>query len=280
MQAAKVTTRVFGPDEIVNTGLNLKGFPFQWLFFVMQIQSSFNTMSESRPNRRRRRSASSLANSHTKNSESTQSHTGPKRTKLVGPTKSETTLLPVFPGLTPDQVYVPANQAECQNAVDEILAAGIAGFDTEAKPTFRVGQKSDGPHVVQFSLTDKAFIFQLHRSECEKACAEIITSQRVLKVGFGLKNDHAQIRRRFGITFNHVLDLDQVFRERGYQGQIGVRGAIGVLHKQCFKKSKSTTTSNWAIRELTPRQLLYAANDAYAALKVMEALQAEGYPEL
>ena len=45
------------------------------------------------------------------------------------------------------------------------------------------------------------------------------------------------------------------------------------------KKSKSTPTSNWALRELTPRQLLYAANDSYAALKIMEALQAEGHLE-
>lgn len=234
-------------------------------------------MSESapRPNRRRRRPAASSPNSSANSAESK----APKKAWLMGPSKAETALLPAFPGLTPDQVYVPATPIECQNAVDAILAAGIAGFDTEAKPTFRVGQKSDGPHVVQFALTDKAFIFQLHRSECEKACAVIISSEKVLKVGFGLKNDHTQIRRRFGIAFNNVFDLDQVFRKRGYQGQIGVRGAMGVVLNQCFKKSKSTTTSNWALRELTPRQLLYAANDSYAALKIMEALQAEGHLE-
>jgi hypothetical protein len=200
-----------------------------------------------------------------------------RRTKLMGPTKAETALLPAFPGLSLDQIHVPQTQAECQSAVDEIVTAGICGFDTEAKPTFRKGQKSDGPHVVQCSLTDKAFIFLLHHSECEKAAAELIESKHVLKVGFGLKNDHGQIRQRLGITLNHTLDLDQTFRKQGYSGQIGVRGAIGVLLKQCFKKSKSTTTSNWALKELSPRQLLYAANDAYAALKVMEALQAEAH---
>jgi len=62
----------------------------------------------------------------------------------------------------------------------------------------------------------------------------------------------------------------------GYAGQIGVRGAIGVLLKLCFKKSKSTTTSNWALAELSERQLSYAANDAYAALKILEKLQEKG----
>ena len=31
-------------------------------------------------------------------------------------------------------------------------------------------------------------------------------------------------------------------------------------------------TSNWSQHRLTPQQMLYAANDAYAALKVLEAL--------
>ena len=170
-------------------------------------------------------------------------------------------------------------KAECKDAAEEILTAGLGGFDTEAKPTFRVGEKSDGPHVVQFALTDKAFIFLLHRSECQKAAADLIASKHVLKVGFGLKNDHGQIRSRLGITLNHVLDLDQIFRKQGYRGQIGVRGAIGALLNQGFRKSKSTTTSNWAAHELTPKQLLYAANDAFAALKIMEALQREGHLE-
>lgn len=198
-----------------------------------------------------------------------------KKPKLMGPTKAETALLPAFQGLSLDQIHVPVTKEDCQRAVDEIVAAGMCGFDTEAKPVFNKGQKSSGPHVVQFSLTDKAYIFLLHRSECEKASADLIASKDVLKVGFGLKNDHGQIRNRLGITLNHTLDLDQTFRKMGYSGQIGVRGAMGVVLKQCFKKSKSTTTSNWALPDLKPGQLLYAANDAYAALKIMEALQAE-----
>ncbi len=197
----------------------------------------------------------------------------------VAPTKTETALLPPFAGLSPERILVPTNGAECERAGNEIFAAACAGFDTEAKPTFRVGEKSGGPHVVQFALTDKAYIFQLHRSECEQVVSDLIASKEVLKVGFGLKNDHGQIRSRLGITLNHVLDLDQVFRKLGYRGQIGVRGAMGALLKQGFKKSKSITTSNWAVPELRTSQLLYAANDAFAALKIMEALEEEGHLE-
>jgi hypothetical protein len=248
-----------------------------------KMPSISNEMSkpEPRPNRRRRRRrpASPSPTSSADSAESGPQEKAERQTGLMGPTKAETALLPAFQGLSLDQIHVPGTRSECQNAVDEILAAGLGGFDTEAKPTFLKGQHSDGPHVVQFALTDKAFLFQLHRSECEKAAAELIASKQVLKVGFGLKNDHGQIRSRLGISLNHVLDLDQIFRKLGYRGQIGVRGALGVLLKRCFKKSKTITTSNWALRELTSRQLLYAANDAYAALKIMEALQAEGHLE-
>jgi len=192
--------------------------------------------------------------------------------KPVAPTKAETALLPPFKGLSLDRVLVPRTRVECAAAADEILAAGVAGFDTEAKPTFKAGERSAGPHVVQFALTDKAFIFQLQRRECRKVVTELVASRQVLKVGFGLKNDRGQIRDRLHVRLERILDLDVIFRRQGYRGQIGVRGAMGALLKLGFPKSKATTTSNWAAAQLTPKQLLYAANDAYAALKVMEAL--------
>lgn len=238
-----------------------------------------NQMSKAEPHPNRHHPASPSPNTGAGGAGSIDQEKVRKQTGPVAPTKAETALLPAFDGLTLDQIHVPGTAAECQNAVDEILAAGLGGFDTEARPTFKAGQQSDGPHVVQFALTDKAFIFQLHRSECEKAAAELIASQRVLKVGFGLKNDHGQIRDRLGIALNHVLDLDQVYRKLGYRGQIGVRGAMGVTLKLGFRKSKSTTTSNWSNRELTRRQLLYAANDAFSALKIMEALRTAGQLE-
>lgn len=237
-------------------------------------------MSETEPcsENKARRSRNSARGRHSIK-ESADPENAAQKPRPVAPTKAETALLPPFSGVSPDKIYVPKTREECWSAVDEIFAAGVAGFDTEAKPTFRAGQKCNGPHVVQFALTDRAFIFQLHHSECEKAVADLITSKEILKVGFGLKNDHEQVRNRFGITLNHVLDLDQIFKKMGYRGQIGVRGAIGVLFKQGFKKSKATTTSNWAMTLLTPKQLRYAANDAFAALKVMEALKEQGFLE-
>lgn len=197
---------------------------------------------------------------------------GHNGSRPIAPNKAETALLPPFPGLTLEGIFTPKTPADFATAAEEIFTAGVAGFDTESKPTFVSGEFSDGPHVVQFALPAKAFIFQLHRRECLPFVIELLQSERVQKVGFGLKSDHSQILAKLGIRPRAVLDLNTVFRKAGYRGQMGVRAAVGAVLKQSFPKSKSATTSNWASLHLTPKQLLYAANDAFAALKVHEAL--------
>ena len=72
-------------------------------------------------------------------------------------------------------------------------------------------------------------------------------------------------------TANVVLNT--VFRQRGYRKDMGVRGAVAVLFNRRFIKSKKAATSNWANARLTEAQLVYAANDAWAALRVFNALQ-------
>ncbi|MDQ8021452.1 MAG: 3'-5' exonuclease [Moraxellaceae bacterium] len=199
--------------------------------------------------------------------------------KKKGPTKTETALLDPFPALALAQIVVPRTADEFAAAAAEILAAGAAGFDTEARPTFKVGEVSDGPHLVQFAIADKAgagkaFLFQVHRSEGHEALVALLKSPALLKAGFGLHSDRGQIQARLGVQPAALLDLDIVFRKDGYSGDMGVRAAVGLVLCQRFHKSKQVTTSNWGLRELSPPQLLYAANDAYAAFMVLQGLRA------
>jgi ribonuclease D len=193
--------------------------------------------------------------------------------KQHAPSKDEIALMPTFVGLTLEHVHVPANTKEFAAATAEIKAAGIVGFDTESKPTFAVGEKSTGPHVVQFALRDKAFIFQVHRAEGLPYLTELLCSTEIIKVGFGLRSDSGHILKKFGIKFGGVVDLNTVFSMRGYQKEMGVRNAVGLIFNQRFSKSGKMSTSNWSQHELSSQQLLYAANDAYGALRVFDALK-------
>lgn len=193
--------------------------------------------------------------------------------KKQAPSKPEIALMEPFPGLTLDVIHVPRNAADFAAAAAAITAAGVVGFDTESKPTFAVGETSDGPHVVQFALPDRAYLFQPHRTEGLPALMALLSSDQIIKVGFGLRSDNGHILKKFGIRFGGVVDLNTVFSMQGYQKEMGVRNAVGLVFKQRFAKSKKVTTTDWSQRELSPQQMLYAANDAYAALKVFEALK-------
>lgn len=189
------------------------------------------------------------------------------------PTKPEIALFDPFIGLTLADIVVPSNAAEFSAATEAILAAGVVGFDTESKPTFAVGEVSTGPHLVQFALHDKAFLFQLHHEAGLPFLVTLLESASLIKVGFGLKSDRGHIHAKLGVALRGVVDLNAVFRRDGYHKDMGVRAAVGLVLKQRFPKSKSVSTSNWSKLVLADAQLLYAANDAYAALKVLETLQ-------
>ena len=192
--------------------------------------------------------------------------------KKIAPTKEEIALMEPFAGLTLQHIHVPTSKDEFASAASEIKAAGIVGFDTESRPTFVVGDVSEGPHVVQFSLHDKAYLFQVHRTEGLPFLIDLLQSDEVIKVGFGLKSDSGHIFKKLGVKFGGVVDLNTVFSMKGYRKEMGARAAVGLVFRQRFAKSKKITTTDWSQPQLTHQQMLYAANDAYAALKVLEAL--------
>ncbi|ADE12429.1 3'-5' exonuclease [Sideroxydans lithotrophicus] len=190
----------------------------------------------------------------------------------AAPTKDEIALLEPFAGLTLERIHVPTSTPEFASAAAEIKAAGIVGFDTESRPTFVTGDVSEGPHVVQFALHDKAYLFQVHREDGLPFLVELLQSDEVIKVGFGLKSDSGHIFNKLGVRFGAVVDLNTVFNMKGYRKEMGARAAVGLVFNQRFAKSKKITTTDWSQPRLTHQQILYAANDAYAALKVLEAL--------
>lgn len=202
--------------------------------------------------------------------------------RLPVPEKAQIALLPPFAGLVLSQIEVPDTAARIEAAASAILSAGMAGFDTESKPTFKVGELSDGPHIVQFALADRAYIFQLHRPACQGPLRELLRSMDLVKAGFGLGSDRSQIQAKLGLVPNGVLDLNQLFLQRGYRRDIGVRSAVALVFGQRFAKSRKVTTTNWAQTALTSAQLVYAANDAWAAWRVLRALEqpAPGQPAI
>jgi ribonuclease D len=188
------------------------------------------------------------------------------------PDKEAIALLPEFERLGLDRIRLVCTGNEAQQAHDELITASAWGFDTESKPTFRVGEQSDGPHILQLATADGAWVFQLHDPECRAVAADLLARSGIVKAGFGLGDDRKRIVHKLGIEPQGILELNTIFRERGYRKDMGVKGAVAVMFQQRFIKSKKAATSNWANARLSPAQLVYAANDAYAAMRVWQAL--------
>ncbi len=188
------------------------------------------------------------------------------------PGKEQIELLEPFERLALGQIELISTAQQAAQALRQLDGATALGFDTESKPTFAKFEASTGPHIVQLSTLERAYIFQLEDAECRRAVAVLLEARQVIKAGFGLGDDRRRIISKLGVDPQGVLDLNTVFRERGYRKDMGVRGAVAVTFEKRFIKSKKASTSNWANPQLSESQLIYAANDAYAALRVFKAL--------
>mgnify|MGYP003575608481 CR=1 FL=1 len=188
------------------------------------------------------------------------------------PAPEEIALLEPLERLGLQHIALVSTGAQAEQAADLLLRAPAWGFDTESRPTFEAGVASEGPHVVQLATLGQAFVFQLHDPRCRAVTAELLAHAGAVKAGFGLGDDKRRITHKLGVQPEGVLDLDTVFRQRGYRRQMGIKAAVAVLFGRRYLKSKRAATSNWSQRQLTDAQLLYAANDAWAALRVYHAL--------
>ena len=188
------------------------------------------------------------------------------------PSREEIALLEPFERIGIDRVSLVSTGSQARRAFDALVGAAVLGFDTESKPTFARNELSEGPHIVQLATLEHAYVFQLAESGCREAVAQLLSAQGLTKVGFGLGDDRRRIVSKLGVEPQAVVDLNDIFRRNGYRTDMGVRGATAVVFQRRFIKSRKATTSNWAHPRLSESQLLYAANDAWAALRIYRAL--------
>lgn len=194
--------------------------------------------------------------------------------RLIAPNKDESALLPPFLELPEQAIHIPKTQTEFEAAFHAINAEPVLGFDTESKPLFNVGQHDSGPHLVQLATAEQAWLLQLHLPMALELSREVLAAEHICKVGFGLDNDKHSLPRRLGAPLVNIQDLDSRFKRLGYGASVGVRAAAALVLKRSFRKSKRTTTSNWAATELSPAQRRYAANDAHAPAVIYAYLPA------
>lgn len=179
--------------------------------------------------------------------------------------------LPPYIGIAIADVQMVRTPEQATAARDALRACDAIGFDTESKPTFTKGEKSTGPHLIQFSTDKQAYLFQIGDStdpHLRAVLLAILEPPLPLKIGFGLSDDVKRLHAKLDIRASGIVDLSVVLRTPGQRNDLGAKTAVAKFFGLRLQKSKKISTTNWALPRLNEKQILYAADDAQVALRV------------
>ena len=172
-------------------------------------------------------------------------------------TKDEINALPIRRYDGP--IVLVESTAEVERAAADFAGERLVGFDTETRPTFKVGQKHPVA-LVQAATSRAVYLFQLARADCAPVLRALLESQST-KAGVGIGDDIKALRELFAFEPDAIADLGAIARKNGYE-RSGVRALAAMLLG--FRIPKGTKTSNWAAPRLSGAQIAYAATDAWA----------------
>lgn len=169
-------------------------------------------------------------------------------------------------------VQVIARSDEIASALDSILGESVVGFDTETRPSFRVGE-SHPPALAQIATERAVYLFQVRDRNVAAAVARILGEAHIVKAGIGLADDLKALKKMIEFAEKSIVDLGEVAKRHGLE-QSGVRNLVGLFLG--FRIPKGTKTSNWSRPQLTGQQITYAATDAWACRELYLLFRSRG----
>ena len=167
------------------------------------------------------------------------------------------------------QIVVVDTQAEVAPALRALKRVQLVGIDTETKPTFHAGQHHKVA-LLQIATSRTAYLFRLCKIGLPQELLDWLQDGRQLKVGLSLKDDWHQLHERADFNPRHTLDLQQMVRRFGIEDLSLQKLCANILGGRISKREQ---LSNWEAPSLSPRQMLYAATDAWACLRLYQRLR-------
>lgn len=163
---------------------------------------------------------------------------------------------------------------QARQALRALRRAGIVGFDTETRPSFRRGH----PHKValmQLSTDDRCFLFRLNKMGLSRALCNFLQDPSVIKVGLSVHDDFNVMRRSvFELRPQGFVEL-QTYVKLFHIKDISLQKIYAILFGEYMPKSQRLT--NWEADELTQHQQAYAAMDAWACLRIYKYLKSGSF---
>jgi ribonuclease D len=163
---------------------------------------------------------------------------------------------------------------QVKEVADELIKHKLIGFDTETRPSFRKGTQYY-VSLLQLATEEMAFLIRLNEIGMPGLIQEILEDSSIVKIGAAVLDDLRGLRKvSLGFEPQSFFDLNEELKKVGFEN-VGVRNLAAMVLN--IRISKSEQVSNWEASELTEKQKLYAATDAWVCLEIYKKLQYQGY---
>ena len=167
------------------------------------------------------------------------------------------------------RIYVIYTEADAYKAVNYLNRYDVVGVDTETRPSFWKGQVHKVA-LLQISTEDTCFLFRLNRIGMPDFLQEFLMND-VLKIGLSLRDDFRKLQKGKNV---HAEEGNWI-ELQDYVSRFGIDDrSLQKIYANLFGKkiSKAQRLTNWEAETLTEAQMLYAATDAWACVKIYKRL--------
>jgi ribonuclease D len=185
-------------------------------------------------------------------------------------TQEEINELPL--GVFEGNIHLITNREKAEEIGKALINETHLGFDTESRPSFKKGQHYPIA-LMQFSTETDAYLFKVSKTGIPLSLKNLFADSRIAKIGLGLQQDLSEMNAK-GMACANFIDLEKIAATHKFK-QRGIRALAAYFLK--LRVSKSAQKSNWARDDLSPAQLKYAATDAWACLKIYQAMIEQGF---
>jgi len=168
-------------------------------------------------------------------------------------------------------VIMVTNEEQAEEAVSLLMEETLVGFDTESRPSFTRG-KSYPISLIQFSTRYRAYLIQIKKTGFSDKLVDFLEDASIQKIGVGIKNDIEKMQELRDFNAAGFVDLSTIASEKGII-QVGLRGLTARYMEHRITKTAQKT--NWALPQLTRKQQIYAASDAWICLELYPRLLAD-----
>ena len=166
------------------------------------------------------------------------------------------------------KIIIVTTHSDAKKAVDYLLSMPILGVDTETRPSFTRSQHYKCS-LLQVATHHNCFLFRLNYLGMSPDVIRLLEDTTVPKVGLSWHDDIHSLQELGQFTPGNFIDLQHHMRDIGIEDL-----SLQKLYANLFSEriSKAERLSNWERDILQEKQLVYAAIDAWACIRLYEEL--------